>query len=1047
MSEGTEVSTRPAHLRIFLASPGDVADERGLAQQVIEGLQYDPFLRDRVTLETVAWDQPGGGTPMLATMTPQAAIEAGLPRPSECDIVVVVLWSRLGTPLPPEQRKPHGPPHQSGTVWEYLDALERADDLEPQVLVYRRTEKAQVDLDDPNLEAKREQLRLVEEFFDSFENPDGTIARGYNPYESPDDFRRDLEHHLRDRIHHLLESQTPEPIGEPDEETTRPALELWEGSPFPGLRPFGKADAPIFFGRGRETDGLVKALAGSATRFLAVVGASGSGKSSLVAAGLLPRLEANAVAGSRDWRVARFTPGEYGEDPFVALAASLNALVDSPALRPGDLADRLRSKPAQLVEEAELVLADDPDWAELLLVVDQFEELFTTVKQDSRNAFIEMLVAAASSCRIRTVVTVRADFYNRCVEHRGLAELLRAGTYSLAAPGPGALLEMLTGPAHRAGLEFEEGLVTQILDETGDEPGKLALMSFALSELYEAAKDDGHLTQAAYRTFGGVTGAIGQRAEAVFESLSSTEKQATRKALLKMVSVSEGTEAVTRRRARLAELSEPGRAVVRKLADSRLVVIGRDEATGTETVEVAHEALIGHWKRLRDWVNEDREFLLWQERLGTARAEWQRNGKNPDDLLRDRRLVEAEARVHERGEELSDDQRSFIRASMRRRRARRVRAGLVGATVLALVALGGRAILEYQERLADRTRQETTFVAEIDRNVEESFQALVALVKRHGYQTSDIVNALGDEPRDLGGRFFAEGPSFDDVVDDESARDILDAIEQAHPAFVDSRIAFGGMVYAVDEVTYRSDNLTLRTRAGDLRETIRDSFIEAHEEIEALPSNPRADEANPAVRLEGASFLMGGGEDQHRVTVSSFWMQEHEVSNAEYRRFDPERGDDHLPVVYVNWYEAYAYAAWLGGSLPTEAQWEFAARGRDGREYPWGDETPTCDRANYSDCNDRFVAVKSYDAGATPEGIYDLAGNVWEWCRDWYGPYSATEQTDPPGPPSGPARVLRGGSFVSAPGRLRAANRGSGPDNRGGSYGFRVAWASSGGLD
>ena len=130
-------------------------------------------------------------------------------------------------------------------------------------------------------------------------------------------------------------------------------------------------------------------------------------------------------------------------------------------------------------------------------------------------------------------------------------------------------------------------------------------------------------------------------------------------------------------------------------------------------------------------------------------------------------------------------------------------------------------------------------------------------------------------------------------------------------------------------------------------------------------------------------------------------------------------------------------------------QWEFAARGRDGRKYPWGDEDPNCERANYSGCGATSVAVKSYEAGATPEDIYDLAGNVWEWCRDWYAfAYESTEQTDPEGPESGAARVLRGGSFSSNPWNLRAAYRDLNvPDFRYYTYGFRVAWVGSGGLE
>ena len=192
------------------------------------------------------------------------------------------------------------------------------------------------------------------------------------------------------------------------------------------------------------------------------------------------------------------------------------------------------------------------------------------------------------------------------------------------------------------------------------------------------------------------------------------------------------------------------------------------------------------------------------------------------------------------------------------------------------------------------------------------------------------------------------------------------------------------------------------------------------------------------------------------MTVSPFRIQEHEVTNAEYRRFlsqsEPDPNHDYeaaqdLPVVKVTWYDAMAYAAWLGGSLPTEAQWEFAARGTKGRTYPWGEQAPECDRANFKGCQpDGLKPVKTRrEEGKTPEGVYDLAGNVWEWCRDWFANYPSSQQTDPLGPASGSARVLRGGSFYSSPDLLRGAHRYQFSAYDPVDYnGFRVVWPAAG---
>jgi formylglycine-generating enzyme required for sulfatase activity len=222
------------------------------------------------------------------------------------------------------------------------------------------------------------------------------------------------------------------------------------------------------------------------------------------------------------------------------------------------------------------------------------------------------------------------------------------------------------------------------------------------------------------------------------------------------------------------------------------------------------------------------------------------------------------------------------------------------------------------------------------------------------------------------------------------------------------------------------------------------------------PSNANDDSLNRRVFVAGGSFGMGSPEGkgepaerpQHRITISPFRIQEHEVTNAEYRRFDPNHdrlASANHPVVNVSWYEATAYAAWLGGSLPTEAQWEFAVRGSDGRAYPWGEDAPTCAHANFMECGSALLPVKDgRDQGKTPDQVYDLAGNAWEWCRDWFGDYSAGDRRDPLGPTTGSARIVRGGSFFNVPYDLRGVNRYSSvPEVRNEGLGFRVVWPAT----
>ena len=235
---------------------------------------------------------------------------------------------------------------------------------------------------------------------------------------------------------------------------------------------------------------------------------------------------------------------------------------------------------------------------------------------------------------------------------------------------------------------------------------------------------------------------------------------------------------------------------------------------------------------------------------------------------------------------------------------------------------------------------------------------------------------------------------------------------------------------------------------------MRSDFVDYHRrQTIGFQAPPAAwqDPLNPFVPIRGGDFVMGATDvfaRVHRVRLSSYAIQQHEVTNEEYRRFDPTHsfpaGREKYPVDSVDWYAAQGYAAWLGGSLPTEAQWEFAARGKHGRTYPWGDGPPTRERANFftNDSRPESEAVGSHPKGSTPEGIQDLAGNVWEWCSDWFDVYppAADLELDPLGPVHGTGRVLRGGSYFYDAALLRAAYRNN--DLAGSRYlniGFRVA--------
>jgi WD40 repeat protein len=501
--------------------------------------------------------------------------------------------------------------------------------------------------------------------------------------------------------------------------------------PYRGLQAFDEEHAEFFFGREADTEWLLEALRHS--RFLAVVGPSGSGKSSLVRAGLIPALRRGEFRGkgasvwsldadtaqtsSERWLIQVFEPGQRPLEalPFTLLKGCQGKLARDWQALSEELATDERGLHLLTLE----ILAHHPGNTCLALVVDQFEEIFTLCEEESaRRAFIANLLYAASLPEGRTVVilTMRADFYGRAATYPDLAVHL-ADHQALVSPMSQAeLTQAITQPAQKVGLGFEPGLVDRLLADTASEPGVLPLLQHALLELWER-RQDRKLTFAAYQAIGGVQGALAGRADSLLAKFSPDQRAITRRVILRLTRLGEGTDD-TRRRATFAELIRTQqeeadvRTVVTRLADARLVTTSLDPETGEETVDVAHEALIRSWPTLQGWLAGDREALRLHQRLAEAALEWDRNNRDGCYLYRGGRLAAAEEWAAAHAGELNQVERAFLAASLaardeeasaRERRRRRVilalAAGLVVTFSLALLALSQWRQVEAQRRL------------------------------------------------------------------------------------------------------------------------------------------------------------------------------------------------------------------------------------------------------------------------------------------------------------------------------------------------------------
>ncbi|MBC8876079.1 MAG: SpoIIE family protein phosphatase [Planctomycetes bacterium] len=454
--------------------------------------------------------------------------------------------------------------------------------------------------------------------------------------------------------------------------------------PYRGLRVFDAEHARFFFGRESQIDWMSEHLVEGFgthrdTRFLAVIGASGSGKSSLVRAGLIPALReghtrnGKSVPGSSDWPIVVLKPGL---EPLKALADALwsDATARDVIGDALDYAGRLKSDEHRLHATVGTVLHGKPSGHRFVIVVDQFEELFTLCPSDSeqeRIRFIENLLYASSVVGGRTlvVITMRADFYGRCTRYARLAHALSEDQELVSPLGQNELRSAIEQPARLVGCEFESGLVERILQDFTDEANALPLLQHTLFELWKG-RQSRKLTHAAYDDMGRLSGALDRYAERVFGEFSETEQSQCRNIFLRLILPGDELGPDTKKRVRLNELPKrDGRndaeGVLKRLADCRLLSMDRSvHGESGVTVEIAHEALIRGWARLGEWVDTHRQSLRIHGRLTEAAREWDRSGRDESYLYRGALLEGVRNWPLSHRGELNSTEAKFLNASL-----------------------------------------------------------------------------------------------------------------------------------------------------------------------------------------------------------------------------------------------------------------------------------------------------------------------------------------------------------------------------------------------
>ena len=863
-------------------------------------------------------------------------------------------------------------------------------------------------------------------------------------------------------------------------------------NPFPGLRPYEPEDSRWFFGREVHTQELLRKL--RRHRFLAVVGTSGSGKSSLVRAGLIAALRTGGMRGSGSrWRMAILRPGGDPVGELASALAACNRLSETDdsgndydiTLQTTLIETTLRRSAlglAEAVRQARLAEGQN-----LLVVIDQFEEIFRFKREtedrhasEDAAAFVKLLIEASRSINVPVyvVLTMRSDYLGDCAEFRDLPETINDAQYLIPRLTRDQRREIITAPIAAKGVTIKPRLVQRLLNDIGDNPDQLPILQHALMRTWDkwsaAGASDEPLDIKQYDDIGRTSAALSQHADEIyFNALANDRERQIAASLFKAITDEGQDGRGVRRATRLDKLCEVANADIGELksvieafrqpgCSFLMPPVGTHPDLQPDTViDISHESLMRIWERLRVWVDEETASARTYKRLAETAV---LHKENKAGLWGDPDLSQALAwreneqpnpawaqRYHS---EFSTAMEFLDNSDQAARQARTKRRNQIIGIVLSAVAIGFF-LLWAQAQFSLNQVKVFVDADRVDR-LKNACSMLFSLQPLRDGQLESEARQRCEEALDV-------IPELVAGIDIEAHKKTRDDLEEQ-----------GGLQYETARSLIIKLEFFQRSKAfsGNNTEMLKNAFDRWDEVLQAIAKDPRYqdltlvpqaglvpigedpdsrlwefahvlggkipirgddgklafndDSAVVLVLIPGGTFQMGsetGDSDEepvHTVTVSQFFMSKYELTQEQWYRLTGERPSDFTgelrPVETVSFNDA-AVLSQLGLRLPTEAEWEYAARAGTETNYWWSDELEQ-NRANCFDCGSQLVGGTT-PVGlfpANPFGLHDTAGNVWEWVQDWSGPYGSDAVVDPKGPAEGVFRVLRGGSWSTLAG-------------------------------